>query len=68
MTEVTDNLIENERTLLRTLEDEQRARIERFRAFKVNSALEYTGTESTADDWDNCPEILTQLIIELQAH
>jgi hypothetical protein len=68
MTEVTDKLIEDERSRVNTLEAEQKQRIERLLAFTVDSALDYTGSQSTIEDWDNCPEILTKLIIELQAH
>jgi hypothetical protein len=32
-------------------------------AFKVESALEYVGSESTLEDWDSVPEILIQLIV-----
>ena len=36
--------------------------------FNVKSALEYTGTESTSDDWLEIPEVVPKTIIELQRH
>ena len=46
----------------------QKTRFEEFLRFSVDSALEYTCTESQADDWLDTPELTAKLIIELQRH
>ena len=47
----------------------QRSRIEEYLKFSVNSALEYTCSESTADDWvDAYPEAVPKIIVQLQRH
>ena len=47
----------------------QKERIEEILRFSVDSALEYTCSESTADDWtDVYPETIPTLIVQLQRH
>ena len=51
-----------------TLISEQKSRYEQHLRFSVESALTYTCTESSADDWIDFPEKPVQLIVELQRH
>ena len=47
----------------------QKQRIEEYLRFSVDSALEYTCSESTVDDWlDVYPEAIPKSIVQLQRH
>ena len=48
--------------------EEQRMRISRMFDFEADSALAYTCSDSTIDDWQDTNEITPKLIIELQRH
>ena len=63
MTEITDKKIEEEKNAMDALEAQQLERTKEYLAFQVENALEYFGSESNLEDWDNCPEIIIRLII-----
>ena len=67
MTYVTDKAIFAEKKAMQTIEEEQNERIKMYLKFKADP-LEWKGSDSTLDDWDNCSEILSKFIIELQKH
>jgi hypothetical protein len=68
MTELTEKAIATEQNQIKALEEEYQKRTQEYLAFQVDSALDYKGSESVLEDWDNCPEILIRLIIQLQRH
>ena len=68
MTEITERAIAEEQDHFKAVEEEFHQRTKEYLAFHVDSALEYKGSESVLEDWDNCPEILIRLIIQIQRH
>lgn len=48
--------------------EEQKARFDEMLRFSMDSALSYRCTDTSAEDWQDTPEMMAKLIIELQAH